>query len=351
MKPHQLWLSLVLIAGLISLSACGASTPAPEPGPAPTTAPADPTSEPIAPPTEAPTQAPTPTTAPATEPIVIGVLVDAGNLAPYGEEVWRGLQLGLRYATDGRLAVAGRPLQLLREEVAAADTAIAAVNRLASEQAALLVGPVGSNSAITVSGLIEGIVRGGLVYFATSGAPRLTAENWSPNLFRLCAVYPADGPIIPATAQAAVTTQFFGNRDVPALSPDSVGQVGLLPYHYAFLNNAANEWLVEQYRAEYGTSPDVDTECGFATGQAIVAGPTATGGESAAAQLIPALEGLAFDGPRGAYQIRAEDHQGLAPVFIVRLANTSDPEQKYFELLQEIPGAESGLPCAAAACP
>lgn len=349
MSHRRFWFSLLAIVSLISLSACATSTPLSNPTstirPVESTAVSDERS------TEIPTATPTATAAPTAEPIVIGVLVDGGNLMSYGEEMWRGLQLGIDYATQGSLSVADRPIQLMREDVASADMAISAVNRLVSKDAVLLVGPMGSNSTIAVSSMIEGIVRGGLVYFATSGAPKVTAENWSPNLFRVCAIYPADGPIVPTTVQEKVTTQFFGNLDVPKLSSDVIGQVGILPYHYTFSNNAANDWFVKQYRAKYSTPPDVDTECGFATGQAIIAGFTATKGDPTPTQLIPALEGLSFNGPRGDYQIRAEDHQGLAPVYIVRLINTNDSEKKFFELLQEIPGAESNLPCVATTCP
>lgn len=349
---RQVWGQSVLVGLLVVLAACGPAPAAADPTAAATpAAPTAPAATMTAAP--APTTAPPPTatTAPAVAPIGIGVLVDSGNLAPYGEEMWRGLQLGLRYATEDRLSVAGRPLELLREEVASVDAAVSAVNRLAGQGVALLVGPIGSNSANVVKSMIEGITREGLVYFASSAAPRLTAENWSPNLFRLCHVSPAEGPIVPASAQEKVTVEFFANLDVPNLPAATVGQVGLLPYHYTFPKNAANDWFVAQYRAEYGAPPDTDTECGFATGQAIVAGLMASGGEAAPAGLIPALEGLTFEGPRGAYEIRAADHQGLAPVFIVRLTNTNDSEQAYYELLQEIPGAEAGLPCTAARCP
>jgi len=59
----------------------------------------------------------------------------------------------------------------------------------------------------------------------------------------------------------------------------------------------------------------------------------ATGGDASAAALIPAMEGMEFDGPKGKIQIRPEDHVALQDMYIVKLLNLDDPEFKYYELI------------------
>ena len=55
------------------------------------------------------------------------------------------------------------------------------------------------------------------------------------------------------------------------------------------------------------------------TGLALVAALEKTGGKTDAETLIPAMEGLAFDSPKGKVQFRAEDHQLLQSMYGFRL--------------------------------
>jgi branched-chain amino acid transport system substrate-binding protein len=186
--------------------------------------------------------------------------------------------------------------------------------------------------------------------FATAAAPDITASAWSQNSFRLCPIFPPDGPIITTYSGGNVTTQFLNNDSVAELTASDVGSIGLSWYHYTLPQTDANAWLVQQHQAQYGEPPDLDAECGFATAQAIVAGLEATDGDTSPAQLIPALEGMQFDGPKGTYTIRPADHQVLAPLYVVQLTSVDDPDQAYFELVEEIPGSDDQLPCTAPNC-
>lgn len=189
------------------------------------------------------------------------------------------------------------------------------------------------------------------IYFSLSAAPRITAEAFNPNIFRLCHISPPDGPIVPPAAQEQISTEYFAYKDIVAFPGDvTIGQVGLIPYHFSFANNPVNDWFVKEYRSRYGVPPDLKSECAFASAQALVEALEATNGDTDEDVLVAALEGLSFEGPRGNYTIRAEDHQGLAPVYVVRLNNIDDPQFDFFELLQEIPGSENGYPCAVARC-
>ena len=153
------------------------------------------------------------------------------------------------------------------------------------------------------------------------------------------------------TGEIPFITGFSSNDLVAQLDPGNVGATGLIVYHYTLPDTEANDWLTEQYNEQYGGNPDLFSECGFATAQAVVNALEATGGDAAADALIPALEGMEFEGPKGTYHIRAEDHQALASMYVVELVSVDDPDEQYFELVEEISGEESAPPCTAPNCP
>ncbi len=146
-------------------------------------------------------------------------------------------------------------------------------------------------------------------------------------------------------------TGFSSNDLVALLDPGNVGSTGLIVYHYTLPDTPANTYLTEQYNAQFGGNPDLFSECGFATAQAVVAALNASGGDTSSDALRGALEGLSFEGPKGTYTIRAEDHQALASMYIVTLVSVDDPDQAYFELVEEISGETSAPPCTAPNCP
>jgi branched-chain amino acid transport system substrate-binding protein len=142
-------------------------------------------------------------------------------------------------------------------------------------------------------------------------------------------------------------TGFSSNDTIKLLDPGFVGGTGLIVYHYTLPQTEANDWLVRRHNEEFDGNPDLFSECGFATAQAVVAALNATHGDTTDTALIEALEGLTFDGPKGAYTIRAQDHQALAPMYIVKLISTTDADEKFFEQVAEVSGEDSAPPCAA----
>jgi branched-chain amino acid transport system substrate-binding protein len=130
---------------------------------------------------------------------------------------------------------------------------------------------------------------------------------------------------------------FTSNDSIAKNDPSTIGSLGWIVYHYSFPKNAINDWLTEKHKAVYNDVPDLFTECSFATAQALVAAVTATGGDTVPASMIPALEGMIFEGPKGTYAIRPSDHQALVPMYIVQLDNLTDPDQKFYKLLAEVP--------------
>ncbi len=151
------------------------------------------------------------------------------------------------------------------------------------------------------------------------------------------------------TGNIPFITGFSSNDLTKLLDPNlvTVGPVGLIVYHYSLPQTEANDFLTEQYQAKFQKYPDLFSECGFATAQAVVQALNATGGDTSSEALIAALEGLSFEGPKGTYTIRKQDHQALAPMYVVKLVSITDPDEKFFELVEEVSADKTAPPCTA----
>lgn len=142
-----------------------------------------------------------------------------------------------------------------------------------------------------------------------------------------------------------VATGFGDNQTLAQGYADAVNSVGVSVYHYSLFNNDVNDWLIEKHQETYNTPPDLFTEGGFNSALMLVSALEETGGDPTAAGMIEALEGMTFEGPKGQYTIRAEDHVLLQPMTLVRLINTDDPEFKFFEMVREFGPDEVEPPC------
>ncbi|MGB1288153.1 MAG: substrate-binding domain-containing protein [Aggregatilineales bacterium] len=139
---------------------------------------------------------------------------------------------------------------------------------------------------------------------------------------------------------------FNSNEIVAAQDPSTIGTVSWMIYHYSLPDNDINDWMVERHKEDHdGDVPDLFTECSFATAQALVAGLEATEGDTLPEAMIPALEGLSFEGPKGTYTIRPSDHQALVPMYIAELVSLDDPDLLFYELLDTISPADTAPPC------
>lgn len=149
----------------------------------------------------------------------------------------------------------------------------------------------------------------------------------------------------------AVLTGFNSNDIMLAwFDEGSLGSIGLIVYHYTLPDNEVNDWLTEEHRARYnGDVPDLFTECGFATAQALVGGLEISEGSTFTEDLIPALEGLSWQGPKGEYYMRPEDHQALMPMYVAQLVSLTDPDQAFYELVAEVSAEDTTPPCESGA--
>ncbi|HEY54016.1 MAG TPA: ABC transporter substrate-binding protein, partial [Caldilineae bacterium] len=133
--------------------------------------------------------------------------------------------------------------------------------------------------------------------------------------------------------EMAVGASFFDNRTMPAIFGPLIGQTSGILYHYDLPDNEINDWLTEKIKAEVGTPPDLFDADGMNAALLLVAGLKSSGGDASSAALIPAMEGLEFDGPKGKIYIRPEDHVAIQDMYIVKLLNLDDPDFKYYELV------------------
>lgn len=444
-RLSALLLTLVLI---VAVAACGGQQATPETQEEPTEAPA-------AEPTEAPAEEePEPTEAPAEEAddeepeapadgeaITVGLLTDqSGALAIYGPMQERGFRLGLEYATDGTMEVAGRPLEVIvRDNASDPETAVSQARELISAEGVdILVGTVSSGATLAV---MEVARENEVILIAEPAAsPAITGENFNEYTFRTSRtsvqdaltmgkaltdmgdtfvqiapdyafgygsaegfynVVNANGgefvindndeqwgavfipqettdfttylnQVLDSGADVAivtwagtgfaplfqqmqelgifdemiVATGFGDNQTIQAGYTDAIGSVGVSVYHYTLPDTEVNDWLVEQHQEEYDTPPDLFTAGGFSAAQMVVAALEESGGETDAATLIDVMEGMSFQGPKGEYTVRPEDHVMLQPMYLVELTNVDDPDFRFFDLIQAFGPEETAPPCA-----
>ena len=221
MKTKKIIIILVVLAMMLNVVAC--TQPQQQTTAAPTTA---------APTTAAPTEAPK-------EPILIGGLTSlSGGLMDYGNQMKRGFELGLEYATDGTMMVAGRPIEVIWEDTTT-DPEVArerAIKLLDEDEVDIIVGPASSSDAFAILGLAEEYET--VFILEPAAADFLTGEVANRYIFRTGRNTAQD-----AAAMAAV----MAGSKVSIFAPDSAfGRAYTDPFKPA-LEAAGGEVLVEEY--------------------------------------------------------------------------------------------------------
>jgi branched-chain amino acid transport system substrate-binding protein len=121
----------------------------------------------------------------AGQDVVIGLMTDkSGALAIYGPSQTQGFYLGLEYATNGTMEVAGRPIVVIEKDNGSdPETGVAQARELIeAEGAEILLGNISSGVALAVMPVVE---ENDVIFIAEpAAAPQITADNFSPNTFR-----------------------------------------------------------------------------------------------------------------------------------------------------------------------
>lgn len=124
-----------------------------------------------------------------------------------------------------------------------------------------------------------------------------------------------------ALEEMTVATGYGDNASFAAVYGAALGQIGLNVYHYTVPETKINDWLTERHFELYNEPPDLFTAGGMASAIALATALENTGGDTSPEAMIAALEGLMFEGPKGTYYIRPEDHVCLQPMNILQLVN------------------------------
>ncbi|MBK6008450.1 substrate-binding domain-containing protein [Ramlibacter ginsenosidimutans] len=122
------------------------------------------------------------------------------------------------------------------------------------------------------------------------------------------------------------------------------GMEGATYYYFGIPKNPANEALVSMHYKEFKTPPDFFTAGGFSAAMALVTALKKTNGDASAAKLIPAMEGMSFDTPKGKMTFRKEDHQAMQSMYHFKIK--VDPAFAWGvpELVHEIKPEEMQVP-------
>jgi branched-chain amino acid transport system substrate-binding protein len=137
-----------------------------------------------------------------------------------------------------------------------------------------------------------------------------------------------------------------GGNILPAMAAykNFPGMEGATYYYFGIPKNRVNEWLVAEHYKKFKTPPDFFTAGGMSAGIAVVEALKKTGGNTATEKLIAAMEGMAFETPKGKMVFRKEDHQALQSMYHFRIK--VDPAFTWGvpELVREIKIEDMNIP-------
>jgi len=121
------------------------------------------------------------------------------------------------------------------------------------------------------------------------------------------------------------------------------GMEGATYYYHDTPQNDANKWLVSEHYKRFDSPPDFFTAGGMTAGMAVVAA-LKKAGSTDTDELISAMEGMAFETPKGKMIFRKEDHQALQSMYHFKLKVDPNVEWAVPELVREISIKEMNVP-------
>jgi len=186
----------------------------------------------------------------------------------------------------------------------------------------------------------------------TAGIQRIIAALKDKPGRKIVAVVWAGGtPPFNALADADLLKRYnievaTGGNILPAMTAYKrfPGMEGATYYYFGLPKNPANEAMVAQHYKQFKSPPDFFTAGGFSAAMAVVTALKKTNGDATAAKLIPAMEGMAFDTPKGRMTFRKEDHQAMQSMYHFKIK--VDPAFPWGvpELVHEIKPEEMQVP-------
>ena len=137
-----------------------------------------------------------------------------------------------------------------------------------------------------------------------------------------------------------------GGNILPALAnyKSMPGMEGAAYYYYESPKNRINDWLVAEHKKRFaGQPPDFFTAGGMAAGIALVEA-IKKAGSTDTEKLIAAMEGMAFDTPKGRMTFRKEDHQAMQSMYHFKIRVDPAVAWAIPELVREIKPEEMKVP-------
>jgi branched-chain amino acid transport system substrate-binding protein len=137
-----------------------------------------------------------------------------------------------------------------------------------------------------------------------------------------------------------------GGNILPAMAAykEIPGMEGATYYYYEIPKNPANDWLVAEHKKRFNAPPDFFTAGGMSAAMAVVTALTKTNGVTDAEKLIPAMEGMAFETPKGKMVFRKEDHQALQSMYHFRIKVDPNVAWGIPELVRELKIEDMPIP-------
>ncbi|WP_077324440.1 substrate-binding domain-containing protein [Virgibacillus siamensis] len=168
------------------------------------------------------------------ETIKVGVLASlTGALEAYGEQTKRGFELGIEYATDGTMEVAGKKIEVIYEDTET-DPKVArqkALGLLEEENVDFLVGSSSSGDTLAVTPLAKEYET--IMIVEPAVADSITGSEYNDYIFRTARNSSQDA----AAAAAAIADK---GVKIAALAPDSAfGRDGVAAFEKAVTDLSA----------------------------------------------------------------------------------------------------------------
>ncbi len=362
--------------------------------------------------------------------IKVGVLASlTGALESYGKQTQKGFELGLEYATDGTMEVAGKKIEVIWEDIETKpEVAVQKATKLLEDDGVdFLVGSSSSGDTLAVLPLAEEYEK--IMIVEPAVADSITGSEFNPYIFRTArnssqdayaaaAAIAGDGVkiatfapdysfgwdgvaafktaaeklgaeiVVEEYADPAATDFTSNLQKIIEAKPDYlfvvwaganspwnqiadmklqengikistgapdivalqmmgplVGMEGFSVYYHTLSQNPVNDWLVEEHKKRHnGEVPDLFTPGGFSAAVAIVEALEKSGGDADGNTLIPLMEGMSFETPKGTMTFRKEDHQALQTMYSIRLEKVDGVHYPVPVLIRELSPEETEPP-------
>lgn len=121
------------------------------------------------------------------------------------------------------------------------------------------------------------------------------------------------------------------------------GMEGATYYYYENPKNEINDWLVKEHFKRFNAPPDFFTCGGMSAALAVVAA-LEKAGSTDTEKLIAAMEGMAFQTPKGEMVFRKEDHQALQSMYHFKIKSKPDVEWGIPDLVRELTWKDMNIP-------